>query len=165
MKDVALTTWDPELTPMSSFQTHEIRQQLIFGKSPLEIANELNLPVEAIIWTLEHSPEFCVLTPRHRKQIALARAEYLQAEMIRRAPGPEGIAATSAWVALQKRESALTGMDSPEKQESTVKIELSWLTASRFKYKENSELAPDIEEAKLLPPAPRAREKPDDQSE
>ena len=118
-----------------------IRQALILGESPTQLEETYNLPAGSIVkWVAELGAS---LPPGARRQLALARIDALGAKLIEH--GMRGdVNAVNAWVALQKREAALAGLDAPTKQESEITVHIPWLESGRLGYKREKEMASDI---------------------
>lgn len=131
---------------------HNIIQDLTWGLSPMDVARERGVPLEAVIHCLEHDPHFQPESTPRRKALALARIDLLGKVCLEQGATARDMGAIRTWVELQKREAALTGMDQPTKQQSEVKVTVSWLQPGRLAYKDGKELASDIASRPVLPP-------------
>lgn len=126
---------------LTQMERNLIRQALILGESPTQLEETYNLPAGSIVkWVAELGAS---LPPSARRQLALARIDVLGAKLIEH--GMRGdVNAVNAWVALQKREAALAGLDAPTKQESEITVHIPWLESGRLGYKREKEMASDI---------------------
>lgn len=126
---------------LTQMERNLIRQALILGESPTQLEETYNLPAGSIAqWVSEIGSTF---PPGARRQLALARIDVLGAKLLEH--GMRGdVNAVNAWVALQKREAALAGLDAPTKQESEVTVHIPWLESGRLGYKREKEMASDI---------------------
>lgn len=131
------------LDHLTSAQIYEVEQQLIWGATPREVQYKLGIAPEDIAEIIARSQVLPQDNHAARKQLALARIDMLGKVAI--AHGSKGdMQAIKTWIELQKREAALTGMDAAQKQDTTVKVELSWVNANRLAYKDKAQLASDI---------------------
>lgn len=122
---------------------HAIRQDLIMGLSVHDAALKYNVEEQEIVDVVVKSGELGYNTPAYRRTMALMRIEMLSAAMAER--GAEGdTKAASTYVALQKRESELLGLDQVQKTPPVVQVSLSWLEPQRLGYREGLEIAGDI---------------------
>ena len=131
------------LDHLTSAQIYEVEQQLIWGATPREVQYKLGIAPEDIAEIIARSQVLPQDNHATRKQLALARIDMLGKVAIEH--GSKGdMQAIKTWIELQKREAALTGMDAAQKQDTTVKVELSWVNANRLAYKDKAQLASDI---------------------
>lgn len=149
---------------------HEVLQAAIFGAHPADIASQFGLELEEVVKMLEHSAEFTAGERPNsalRKTIALARLDHLQAKLLEMTKSGN-LEAMKTFVQVQKREAAITGMDSPTKQEAKVFVDIPWIKPGRLGYKDSAHLAEDIAHRIVtpqLPPPAEPSEKSADQSD
>ena len=135
-----------ELTAERLTQIHGIEQDAIYGFSLQSIASRNKTTVLDVEDVLRNAPEFKNSAPQ-RKKLALYRLD-----MATKAIMPDLVAghtnAIHTYLKIQEREAKLTGMEAPEKRETSVDINISWLSSDRLAYKQ-SDLVGNVEDAVL----------------
>lgn len=169
--NIALRTSDQELqalpsvglkvTELDELERRMIRQDMLLGVLPEELETKYKLQPGALReWLLSMAAD---QPPAARRQLALMRLDRLASRLMEQGESddPETVRlAASAFVNLQKREAALTGLDQPIKQETDVRVQVAWLQPGRLSYREGIELAEDIA-VKALPSAGDSSSVPD----
>lgn len=122
---------------------HDIMQDLVWGESPQTVAMRYEVPIEAVLEVVAHAPGILPAKGEARRALALARLDIL-AQITMQAAKSADVGAIRAYLEIQKREAALTGMDTPTRTDTTITVDVPWLKAQRLAYKENKDLATDI---------------------
>lgn len=122
---------------------HTIMQELVWGESPQAVAVRHSLPIEEIFALVERCPGLLPVKGEARRALALARLDIL-AEIALTAAKASDMGAIKTYLEIQKREAALTGMDAPTRQDTTVTVDVPWLRETRLAYKKEKDLAMDI---------------------
>jgi hypothetical protein len=128
-----LTTVDPD--PQ---RDHQIYQCLVSGLAPHDVAQHFGVPLEYVLPIRDELPEFMRKrsTPAAlRKELALARTDMAMRALL---PSVEkgDREAIDLMLKVQKREAAMTGIDAPEKSDSThrIIIDAPWMNPNRLNY-------------------------------
>ena len=130
---------------------HLVVQDLVLGMEPAAVGMKHSLPVPVVLRILEATDSGPMV--KDRRALALARIDYINTKLMGKIE--DGSAeAIKLWVDVQKRESALAGLDSPQKQETKITVEAPWLNAQRLSYRQGKEMASDIE-AKVVEVKPK----------
>ena len=130
-----------------------LHQALILGTPARELELEYKLgPGTISDWVALGQSQ---LSPAARRHVALDRIDRVGAKimgLIEESEDPDTVSKLSgAYATLQKRESALTGIDQPIKQESDVRVTVDWLKPGRLAYREDTVLAEDIQAKEKAP--------------
>ena len=138
-----------ELTAERLTQIHGIEQDAIYGFSLQSIASRNKTTVLDVEDVLRSAPEFKDSAPQ-RKKLALYRLD-----MATKAIMPDLAAghtnAINTYLKIQEREAKLTGMEAPERRETTMIVDVPWLTQDRLAYKNGPlELVQEVQEAKVV---------------
>lgn len=133
---------------------HTIMQELTWGETPQAVALRHNLTIEEVVEVIKHMPGILPAHKEARRALALARLDMLASITLEAAKSSD-MGAIKTYLEIQKREAALTGMDEPTRQDTTVTVDVPWLRAERLAYKKEKGLATDIM-AKSLPYVPSA---------
>ncbi|TXH51670.1 MAG: hypothetical protein E6Q97_17950 [Desulfurellales bacterium] len=128
---------------LTSLQVYEVEQQLIWGSTPREIQHKLGIAYEDIAEIIERSTTLPPDNVKVRRALALARIDALGKLAMEQAQTKD-MGAIRAWIELQKREAALTGMDAPTQAKTEVNVSVAWVQPGRLAYKEGKALAADI---------------------
>ena len=130
--------------PEDAIEDRLIYQELLEGWSPHQVAARRAQPIERVMEILERSKWHKQDSANARRSLALARIDELSRIAYELSTKSKDLGGMKTWIELQKREAALTGMDAAQKQDTTVKVELSWVNANRLAYKDKAQLASDI---------------------
>lgn len=150
-----------KVTELDELERRMIRQDMLLGVLPEELETKYKLQPGALReWLLSMAAD---QPPAARRQLALMRLDRFAARLMEQAESDDQESvrlAASAFVNLQKREAALTGLDQPVKQETDVRVQVAWLQPGRLSYRDGIELAEDIA-VKALPSAGDSSSVPD----
>lgn len=157
----ALPSVGLKVTELGELERRMIRQDMLLGVLPEELETKYKLQPGALReWLLSMAAD---QPPAARRQLALMRLDRFAARLMEQAESDDQESvrlAASAFVNLQKREAALTGLDQPVKQETDVRVQVAWLQPGRLSYRDGIELAEDIA-VKALPSAEGSSSVPD----